>query len=48
MNTETPLCEVCDLYFGILEVDLNTDEESGPVMWLVCAQCAQELIDHHV
>jgi hypothetical protein len=36
------MCEVCREVLTDTMLDLNTDEESGPVMWYVCADCAYD------
>jgi protein-arginine kinase activator protein McsA len=36
-------CEVCQEHDAEYMIDLSTDEESEPVMWWACEECAQIL-----
>lgn len=38
-------CEVCDERKSQLTIDLNTDEQSGPLMWWVCHECSEQLAE---
>jgi protein-arginine kinase activator protein McsA len=37
------LCEICHEALTDVQLDLNTDEQSEPVLRYVCAECAYEL-----
>ena len=33
-------CEICNERKSEHEIDLSTDEESGPLIWWACTECA--------